>query len=138
MGDNAKIERANMDGTDNKILVKAGIQMPTTITVDPNENKIYWADVMKETVEMINMDGTGRKVLLSIPNGIWGTISSLAVFEQQVFMSTSGNADTNIKSGIFACNKTNQYLIGNCSKEITGRLFYSSVKAFGSQYQKKS
>ena len=137
MGDDAKIERANMDGTGNIVLIDTQIQMPSALTIDPLENVIYWADVIKGTVEMANMDGTGRIKLLEIPNNIWGAISSLAVFNTQVFMTTPGHVESKLPAGIFRCNRTDINWF-NCSMIIKGQTFYSSVKTFGKDTQQIS
>jgi len=141
MGDDAKIERANMDGTDNKVLVNDNLLMPSTLAIDPTENIIYWADVLKETIEMVNMDGTGRKTLMEIPNSVWGTVSSLAVFQSQVFISIAAGrsySDHKVSPGISSCIKTNDNLWKNCTSVVRGSSFYASVKPFGLETQKSS
>lgn len=134
MGDDAKIERANMDGTGNIVLVDKNIQMPSALTIDPSENIVYWADVIKHTVEKVNMDGTGRKLLMEIPNNVWGAISSLAVFNTQVFMTTPGNIKSKVPAGIFQCNRAAD-VWSNCSMVIKGMPFYASVKTYGRDSQ---
>ena len=141
MGDNPKIERANMDGTNNIVLINTEIQMPSTLTIDPTEDIIYWADVAKGTIEMVNMDGSGRKKLLDIPNKSWGAISSLVVFEKEVFLTTPGNLGNKVPPGIFKCtrkeikfNQTERSL-SNCSMVVKGLKYYSSARAFGKNSQ---
>lgn len=61
----AKIGRANMDGTDLTILINGSdIAWPNGLSVDYAENKIYWADAKIDRIESINLDGTGRTVMV--------------------------------------------------------------------------
>ncbi|XP_066932330.1 low-density lipoprotein receptor-related protein 6-like [Clytia hemisphaerica] len=133
-GDDKKIERANMDGSNNMVVVNSDIGLLSSISVDPLDDLIYWADVWEGKIEMINMDGTGREVIMEIPRNIWGAISSLAVFKEEVFLTSSGSNQDNVEAGIFRCNRTVLETTQdwfNCSMIIKGLPFYSAAKPFG-------
>jgi len=61
----AKIERANMDGTGRRTVVENHIIWPNGVTVDMENNKIIWCDAMTEKLEMTDLSGRNRVVLMS-------------------------------------------------------------------------
>ncbi|XP_045414697.1 low-density lipoprotein receptor-related protein 2 [Lemur catta] len=69
----AKIASANMDGTSLKILFTGNLEHLEFITLDIEEQKVYWAVTGTGVIERGNVDGTGRMILvhqLSHPRGI--------------------------------------------------------------------
>ncbi|XP_039278794.1 low-density lipoprotein receptor-related protein 6 [Nilaparvata lugens] len=60
-----KIERASLDGSDRLVLVKEGLGWPNGIALDLNASKLYWGDAKTDKIEVINMDGTGRREIVS-------------------------------------------------------------------------
>ncbi|XP_023673593.2 low-density lipoprotein receptor-related protein 6-like isoform X1 [Paramormyrops kingsleyae] len=63
-GEIPKIERAALDGTDRVVMVNTSLVWPNGLALDYTERKIYWADAKTDKIEEMNMDGTGRRVLL--------------------------------------------------------------------------
>ena len=63
-GNDPKIERARLDGTHRVILVNSSIAWPNGITIDYLDRKIYWADAKLDKIEVMNLDGSQRKVIL--------------------------------------------------------------------------
>ena len=66
-GYNAKIERANMDGTGRVVLVDSDLTWPNGITIDYDRQLIYWVDAGNFTraIEYCDFDGNGRTVLIT-------------------------------------------------------------------------
>ena len=64
-GDEARIERASMDGSDRRVLHNTGLTWPNGLTIDYADQKIYWVDASRDRIEYSNVDGSGRFVLLS-------------------------------------------------------------------------
>ncbi|XP_033742621.1 low-density lipoprotein receptor-related protein 5-like [Pecten maximus] len=62
-GTNAKIERANYDGSDRAVVVDSGLVWPNSLVLD--EDLLYWCDASTDVVERIARDGTGRTVIYS-------------------------------------------------------------------------
>ncbi|XP_063881494.1 prolow-density lipoprotein receptor-related protein 1-like isoform X4 [Scylla paramamosain] len=60
----ARIERATLDGGNRSILVNESLQYPVDLTVDIEGNHLYWVDRRAKTLERVDLDGTGRTVLL--------------------------------------------------------------------------
>ncbi|CAG9854879.1 unnamed protein product [Phyllotreta striolata] len=63
-GERAKIERANMDGTNRLIIANTNLTYPNGLAVDHLSNKIYWVDGGIGRIEFATLDGSNRKVLL--------------------------------------------------------------------------
>ncbi|XP_033742626.1 low-density lipoprotein receptor-related protein 4-like isoform X2 [Pecten maximus] len=62
-GTNAKIERANYDGSDREVVVDSGLVWPNSLVLDGD--LLYWCDGSTDVVEKIARDGTGRTVIYS-------------------------------------------------------------------------
>lgn len=63
-GENPKIERAALDGTDRVILVNTSLGWPNGLALDYEEKKMYWGDAKTDKIEVMNCDGTDRRVLV--------------------------------------------------------------------------
>ncbi|VDN01460.1 unnamed protein product [Thelazia callipaeda] len=57
------IESSLLDGSSRRSLILTGIHSPTSITVDEPNNRLYWADVEKGTIETITLAGKDRRVI---------------------------------------------------------------------------
>ena len=55
-----KIERSNLVGTDRSVLLTTGLLRPQGLTIDYDENRLYWVDDETDTVEMADLDGGHR------------------------------------------------------------------------------
>lgn len=51
-GENPKIERAAMDGSDRLILVNSSLGWPNGLALDYTEGKIYWGDAKTDQIEV--------------------------------------------------------------------------------------
>ena len=59
-----KIERAYLDGSARSIIIDRELGWANGLVCDTEEQKILWADAKKDRIEVANMDGTHRTVLL--------------------------------------------------------------------------
>ena len=62
-GDHPKIERARLDGSHRVTLVNTSIVWPNGIAIDYLGSKIYWADAKLDKIEVMNLDGSNRRVV---------------------------------------------------------------------------
>ncbi|XP_022106372.1 low-density lipoprotein receptor-related protein 6-like [Acanthaster planci] len=63
-GEIPKIEKANLDGTGRSVLINTSISWPNGIAIDHQEGKIYWGDGKEDRIEVVDMDGSNRRVLV--------------------------------------------------------------------------
>ena len=69
----AKIEVANMDGTDRHIFVQGGgLTWPNGLCIDYNAGKLYWADARTDLIDWVYLNGFNRSVLLGRLNHPFG------------------------------------------------------------------
>ena len=73
-GEEARIERAGMDGSNRTILHNTNLVWPNGITIDYTNQILYWIDANVDTLEYSNVDGTGR-TLLARGSGIFHPFS---------------------------------------------------------------
>ncbi|CAG5126006.1 unnamed protein product, partial [Candidula unifasciata] len=59
-----KIERATMAGNQRQAIVSTDLGWPNGLTVDYDDEKIYWADAQRGRIERANLDGNYREVIV--------------------------------------------------------------------------
>lgn len=71
-GEEAMIERANMDGTSRVIIASKKLIWPNGLAIDYDQQKLYFVDGGTKTLENMNFDGSSRKVIISkLPKKPW-------------------------------------------------------------------
>ena len=58
----AKIEMANMDGTKREVLINSTIRWPNGLTLDYQENVLYWCDAFTDRIEGYDLKNKWRIV----------------------------------------------------------------------------
>jgi Low-density lipoprotein receptor repeat class B len=61
----AKIERANMDGTDRLVWVNSSIQWPNGLSTDYRTGRIYWCDAYTDRIESISITDKNDRVSIA-------------------------------------------------------------------------
>ncbi|KAG8557381.1 hypothetical protein GDO81_016609 [Engystomops pustulosus] len=64
-GENAKLERAGMDGSDRKVLISMNLGWPNGLAVDKAGSQLLWADAHTERIEASDLEGRNRRILVS-------------------------------------------------------------------------
>ena len=64
-GATPKIEKAEMDGSGRRSIVTGNLTWPNGLTIDQATNRLYWADAKQDTIEMSDLNGGDRQVILS-------------------------------------------------------------------------
>ena len=59
-----KITRANLDGSELEAVVRDGLHTPDGLAVDSVGRKLYWTDDGHNRIEVSNLDGSMRSVLI--------------------------------------------------------------------------
>lgn len=63
-GSSAKIERANLDGSDRMAIVTTSLGWPNGLTIDYAEQRIYWGDAKLDRIEYCSLNGSRRQILI--------------------------------------------------------------------------
>lgn len=63
-GNNARIERANMDGEERSTVITEDLVWPNGLSIDVRTEKLYWNDAKRKVIETSDFDGTNRKILI--------------------------------------------------------------------------
>ncbi|GCB68489.1 hypothetical protein scyTo_0008237 [Scyliorhinus torazame] len=84
IGSEPHIERAGMDGTNRKLLVKSGLGWPTSLTLDLIGRKLLWADGKLHCIGVANLDGTDMKLFQLVHTR---RPFAVAVFEDEIYWS---------------------------------------------------
>lgn len=64
-GDHAKIQRALLDGSNQKDIVSTDLAYPNGISIDYAGLKLFWADSLKDRIETSDLHGRYRVTLIS-------------------------------------------------------------------------
>ena len=86
---NAKIERAGLDGSNRELVVGTNIRSPRHLTIDYADNRLFWTDNKVRAISSCDLDGKNVQVVCSdypntkVPFGI-------GIFEEKVYWSTFG------------------------------------------------
>ena len=101
-GETPKIERAEMDGTNRRIIVRQNIQWPNGLTIDYSAEKIYWTDAKLLYIAKANYDGSSRERIFKSPSQCpLSHPFALTLYENKIYWTDL------ITTGIHSTNKTN-------------------------------
>ncbi|XP_060535234.1 low-density lipoprotein receptor-related protein 2 [Cylas formicarius] len=83
-GENPRIERVGMDGTERSVIVNTKIYWPNGLTLDTTTDRVYFADSKLDFIDFCNYDGTGRQNVLAGSHYLLHP-HSLTVFEDTLY-----------------------------------------------------
>lgn len=95
-GENAKIEKAGMNGSNRTVIVSKNIYWPNGLTVDYSARKIYWTDAKLSYIARADYNGLNYQTILkdTLPHPF-----ALSVYENVVYWT-----DWTLRA-IYSCNK---------------------------------
>ncbi|XP_015761127.1 PREDICTED: uncharacterized protein LOC107340287 [Acropora digitifera] len=64
-GSNPKIEKAAMDGSSRRSVVTGNLGWPNGLTIDRSTNRLYWADAKLDKIEVSDLTGANRQLVVS-------------------------------------------------------------------------
>jgi low density lipoprotein receptor-related protein 5/6 len=126
-GEEPKIEKAGMDGNPvtRQVLINEEIHWPNGLAIDYAESKLYWADAKRQSINVCDLDGSGRREVIagSLPHPF-----SLTVFADKIFWTDWTN------HAIHSCNKHT----GTNKRKIHGNIYSPMyIHAFSSKKQRQ-
>lgn len=60
----SRIEKASLDGQNREVIVHKGLSRVVSLTADTTNDKLYWSDYGRYTLEGSSYDGSNRRVIL--------------------------------------------------------------------------
>lgn len=97
--DEARIERAGMDGTHRSVIVGNDVKWPNGLTLDLIGKRVYWVDAKLNIIGSCNYDGTGRRTVLYSPDSLRHPFS-ITTFEDYIYW-TDWDKETIFKANKF-------------------------------------
>jgi len=128
-GEQPKIERAEMDGSNRGIIITQNIHSPNGLTIDYSNEKIYWTDAKLFYIAKANYDGSNRRRIFSTPmpsQCVLGHPFAMTLFENKIYW-TDGKT-----RGI---RSTNKNLGKRCQMVWSNAYSPMDIRAFGSRRQ---
>ena len=103
-GEEPIIERAEMDSSSRRVIIRTNIHWPNGLTIDYSAQKIYWTDANLYYIAKANYDGTNRESIYSSSRQcILRHPFALTLYENKIYwtdLKTRGIHWTNKKSGL--------------------------------------
>lgn len=65
-GTSGKIYRATMAGSFRQVIIGNDLSQPSGLTIDYEEEMLYWTDAVRENIERSYLNGTKREVNIKI------------------------------------------------------------------------
>ena len=101
-GEEPKVERAEMDSSNRRVIIRKDIYRPNGLTIDYSAQKIYWTDANLLYIDKANYDGSNREsVIRSSRQCLLGHPFALTLYENKIYWTEL------TKRGIQLTNKNN-------------------------------
>ena len=86
-GKEPKVERAEMDGSNRRVIIQQNIQWPNGLTLDYNNQKLFWTDAkVPRCIAMANYDGSNREKIFRSPDQCaLGHLFGITLYENRLF-----------------------------------------------------
>ncbi|KAG7318702.1 hypothetical protein KOW79_018457 [Hemibagrus wyckioides] len=123
MGDEAQIERAGMDGSNRRVLVRRSLRWPVGLAVDLLQNRIYWTDEKLHCIGSATLDGDDVKILQLMETR---SPFSLAVFEDLVYWTDTGRRT--IQKAQKVTGKQQQVLLKRLSQPLGLKVMHALLQ----------
>lgn len=63
IGTHPVVECSSLEGRDRAVIARTNLVSPTGLTIDFTEDRVFWCDQRKGTIETAALDGSDRRVL---------------------------------------------------------------------------
>lgn len=61
---NGRIRKASLNGENSTVIVFNGIVHVPSLAIDTENKQLYWVDIVKDTAEVCDYDGSNRRVIV--------------------------------------------------------------------------
>jgi len=97
-----KIEQAGMDGSARRTIVTGNLVWPNGLTIDQATNRLFWVDAKLDKIEVSDLSGGNRQLIMSSAANYNIHPYGLAVYENMLYWtdwSTKSISSFNLSSG---------------------------------------
>ncbi|XP_067025508.1 uncharacterized protein [Acropora muricata] len=126
-GSNPKIEKAAMDGSSRRTVVTGNLGWPNGLTIDPSTNRLYWADAKLDKIEVSDLTGANRQLVVSSAGDIHPF--GLTLYQGMLYWTDWNNRSI---SRLDLSNGNKKMIITGLKKPMDIHLYDSSVTISGS------
>ena len=125
-GSNPKIEKAAMDGSSRRTVVTGNLGWPNGLTIDPSSNRLYWADAKLDKIEVSDLTGANRQLVVSSAGDIHPF--GLTLYQGMLYWTDWNNRSI---SRLDLSNGNKKMIITGLKKPMDIHLYDSSVTVSG-------
>ncbi|XP_015762121.1 PREDICTED: low-density lipoprotein receptor-related protein 6-like [Acropora digitifera] len=126
-GSNPKIEQAAMDGSSRRIVITGNLGWPNGLTIDRSANRLYWADAKLDKIEVSDLTGANRRLVMSSAADIHPF--GLTLYQGMLYWTEWNNQGI---SRLDLSNGNKKMIITGLKKPMDIHLYDSSVTISGS------
>ncbi|XP_044165691.1 low-density lipoprotein receptor-related protein 4-like isoform X3 [Acropora millepora] len=126
-GSNPKIERAAMDGSSRRSVITGNLGWPNGLTIDRSTNRLYWADAKLDKIEVSDLTGANRRLVMSSAADIHPF--GLTLYQGMLYWTEWNNPGI---SRLDLSNGNKKMIITGLKKPMDIHLYDSSVTISGS------
>ncbi|XP_067041700.1 uncharacterized protein [Acropora muricata] len=126
-GSNPKIERAAMDGSSRRSVITGNLGWPNGLTIDRSANLLYWADAKLDKIEVSDLTGANRRLVMSSAADIHPF--GLTLYQGMLYWTEWNNQGI---SRLDLSNGNKKMIITGLKKPMDIHLYDSSVTISGS------
>ncbi|XP_067016159.1 low-density lipoprotein receptor-related protein 6-like [Acropora muricata] len=126
-GSKPKIEQAAMDGSSRRSVITGNLGWPNGLTIDRSANLLYWADAKLDKIEVSDLTGANRRLVVSSAADIHPF--GLTLYQDMLYW-TDWNSQSISRLDLSNGNK--EMIITGLKKPMDIHLHDSSVKISGS------
>ncbi|XP_058238194.1 low-density lipoprotein receptor-related protein 1B-like isoform X2 [Hemibagrus wyckioides] len=115
-GQSPKISRSRLDGSERTVLVNSELVWPSGVSIDYQENKLYWCDTHTHRIERIDLDsGKVREIILKDNHA---DLSSVAVYGSYLYWSDRSYSNGSVRRGSKSDASSGVTLRSNLGKSL--------------------
>ena len=125
-GSNPKIEQAAMDGSSRRSVITGNLGWPNGLTIDRSTNRLYWADAKLDKIEVSDLTGANRRLIVSSAADIHPF--GLTLYQGMLYWTDWNNQSI---SRLDLSNGNKEMVITGLKKPMDIHLYDSSVTISG-------
>ena len=128
-GSNPKIEQAAMDGSSRRSVITGNLGWPNGLTIDRSTNCLYWADAKLDRIEVSDLMGANRRLIVSSAADIFPF--GLTLYQGMLYWTDWNNQSI---SRLDLSNGHKEMVITGLKKPMDIHLYDSSVTISGIKF----